>query len=461
MPQDNQQLVERVRANPAGRGRIRQEETIELAENGQWAAAAAKYAEAAEYTGTEGDLWPIWRDLKSAEGKELEQATADLTTFQLQWFTTWAFRAAVRQDGSVAYEQLRKRPEQEGPYDEVNLEYLDYLLDERRYDAVVQTVGELVDQYGTLPHEEARAAEARYLSGDTGGGETLETICQRHRDDGELLGDVAMFYLRIGEQDKAAQTLSAAIRAGVCFERRVEKLKTAFGLGDDLPAAASLESSVGSDNNESMVRWFADPGLLIKPSRSKSAHWFGGSTFAMPSCKGCGHPIREWFVLDIREIDGLRERLPSWSLLPLLGCVDCMVWMARHDYAVDGDELEIRLLDVQLPAIKKYSKPYGTFPEIKRKYVRLEPLPPRDVAGDEELQDDYSEVGPLVAGVPPWIEEPVAMHCPQCEDEMTYVAAMSNVESFKPRVPINNESGYQYHFACNRCRTLSVVAQWS
>ena len=214
MPQDNQQLVERVRANPAGRGRIRQEETIELAENGQWAAAAAKYAEAAEYTGTTGDLWPIWRDLKRAEGKELEQATADLTTFQLRWFTTWAFRAAVRQDGSVAYEQLRKRPGQDGPYAEVNLEYLDYLLDERRYDAVVQTVGELVDQYGPLPHEEARAAAARYLSGDTGGGDTLETICQRHRDDGELLGDVAMFYLRIGEQDKAAQTLSAAIRAG-------------------------------------------------------------------------------------------------------------------------------------------------------------------------------------------------------------------------------------------------------
>ena len=42
-----------------------------------------------------------------------------------------------------------------------------------------------------------------------------------------------------------------------------------------------------------------------------------------------------------------------------------------------------------------------------------------------------------------------------------HVAAMSNVENFKPRVPINNESGYQYHFACNRCRTLSVVAQWS
>ena len=110
MPQNHQQLLERVRAYPTGRGRIRQDETIELAEKGQWAVAAAKYPEAAEYSGTEGEFWPVWRELMRAEGKEIQRAVADLTTGQLWWLTTWAFQAGQRLDGSVAFEQLRTRP---------------------------------------------------------------------------------------------------------------------------------------------------------------------------------------------------------------------------------------------------------------------------------------------------------------------------------------------------------------
>jgi len=44
---------------------------------------------------------------------------------------------------------------------------------------------------------------------------------------------------------------------------------------------------------------------------------------------------------------------------------------------------------------------------------------------------------------------------------MTFVAAMASTPQFDPCIPINNESGFHYHFACAACVTISVIAQWT
>lgn len=44
---------------------------------------------------------------------------------------------------------------------------------------------------------------------------------------------------------------------------------------------------------------------------------------------------------------------------------------------------------------------------------------------------------------------------------MIYVAAMAPTDLFIPEIYINNGSGFQYHFACPDCFTLSVLPQFS
>ncbi len=47
---------------------------------------------------------------------------------------------------------------------------------------------------------------------------------------------------------------------------------------------------------------------------------------------------------------------------------------------------------------------------------------------------------------------------------MVFVAAMALPEGLEPYVAINNDSGYQYHFASDACHTLRVIAdveEWS
>ena len=102
----------------------------------------------------------------------------------------------------------------------------------------------------------------------------------------------------------------------------------------------------------------------------------------------------------------------------------------------------------------------GTIPGISKQFVRLKARKPKKRLTEND-KDAYYELGPTVGGALPWIADPLDVRCRRCKDEMTFVAAMANVEGFDTYVPINNESGYQYHFACDTCHTLSVIAQWS
>lgn len=44
---------------------------------------------------------------------------------------------------------------------------------------------------------------------------------------------------------------------------------------------------------------------------------------------------------------------------------------------------------------------------------------------------------------------------------MVNVGSMADPVGFEAPFVINNESGFQYHFACDTCHRVSVIAQWT
>jgi hypothetical protein len=202
--------------------------------------------------------------------------------------------------------------------------------------------------------------------------------------------------------------------------------------------------------------WGASPGADLVP-REGAPHAYGGDAWRTPPCQGCGHPIRVWFTLDLGAIPELQPLLPGWRWFPLLGCVDCMVWMGRHDYAIDPVSRTIELLAVDI-STREYGTAYDTTPPIPAQPAALAwraPVPP-----EQDFEEDPPD-RPQVGGVPAWTQDPERVPCPACGEEMVFVASMARPEGFTPEIPVNNESGFQYHFACASCRRLSVVAQWT
>lgn len=201
--------------------------------------------------------------------------------------------------------------------------------------------------------------------------------------------------------------------------------------------------------------WGADPGADLVP-KPGGPHTYGGDLWRTPACRGCGHPIRAWFTLDLTAIPRLEAILPGWRWLPLLSCVDCMVWMGRHDYAIDPLERTVDLLAVDIDT-EEYGTAYDTTPAIPPQPAELVWRAP--LTGDAIVESDHE--GPQVGGAPSWVQDSERPGCPACGKEMAFVAAMGRPEGFSPEIPVNNESGFQYHFACAACRRLAVIAQWT
>lgn len=220
--------------------------------------------------------------------------------------------------------------------------------------------------------------------------------------------------------------------------------------------AASREAPdnrAGDDLDRETEAWSRNPGADLVPGPADSPHGFGGDLWRTSPCKGCGHPIRVWFTLDLGAIPELQPSLPGWRFFPLLGCADCMVWMGRHDYRVYPDRREVELLSVEI-STDEYGEAFDTTLPI--------PLQPaalrwREPGGDP---DDF-ETTLQVGGVPIWTQDEERVFCPSCRNEMNFVASMATPDGFDPPVVINNESGLQYHFACATCRHLCVIAQWT
>jgi hypothetical protein len=426
--------------------------------------AASIYASNAQYHGADGNWWRVWREIQRARGKTLVEALNDLHRDRLRWFAKWSFAVADKGEGRVAYRHYLDDPGGIGPFSDETATYLDYLLDEGEHQEVVETVDELAAKYDDVPHEQTKAVRALCSLGDVQAAlKRLLSVRDRHHDSGDLWALGALLYKQQGENQLAETFFAECAKLDIWDTELKQEVLRAFQLTEDDWAEVRSPWETPEWNYEQQVRnWLGDPGARLKPVDAKSPHWFGDRTFEMPNCRGCGHRIREWFVLDIREIPNLSQLLPSWTLFPLLGCMDCSVWMGRHDYEIDLDRLVVRLVNLTI-SVTQFGEAFDTMPELSKQPARLATIEPMRVADCHSCDDllDLFDSGTQVAGTPNWAQDPERVYCRSCREEMEFVAAMASVDEFEPYVPINNESGYQYHFACDRCKTISVIAQWT
>jgi hypothetical protein len=84
-------------------------------------------------------------------------------------------------------------------------------------------------------------------------------------------------------------------------------------------------------------------------------------------------------------------------------------------------------------------------PPLERQSVALEEADTATLS--HELQ---------VGGQPLFRREPLNPACPSCKSPTVFVATLTSSNVFRPAIALK---GSRYHFACFRCRTLSVLAQ--
>jgi hypothetical protein len=423
---------------------------------------ARRYAARAGYFGDRGDWWRVWWEIERARGLSLSEALEELSCDQLFWYARWSFGHGEVTEGLVAYRRYLDHPRRPGRRTYYDAMYLDHLLQQGRYADVLDTVQELVGDEDDAPEEGMRTVRAAYCLGDEAAAlERLAAIRERHHDDGNVWALTAVLSAEQGNAAVAQESLTECLKLGV-YDRRLEgELLKAVGLSLaewQSRRAPFLPSPTGYD--EERRHWWTDPGARLKPTEEVSPHWYGGDEFRMPDCLGCGHPIRQWFLLDLREIEPLRERLPSWRHFPLLGCTDCSVWVGRHDYEVEvePDAMIVRLVNVAT-SLKRFGEAIGTLPEIPRGFARLEWVSPRLHPTDKDLDGYIGFDRPQVAGRPAWVQDALRVYCRTCRQEMAFIAAMATTNEFEPVVLITNGDGFLYHFACDRCHTISVIAQ--
>ena len=438
-------LVERITANPLPR-RERMEQVLA----GDLDQGAQSYARQATNHGAAGDWWQIWRDIQDLRNKPLTEALDELTPEGRRWYAKWAFANGRKDEGLAAYATYLANPGRFGPFSDETVVYLDHLLQDARHPDVLEIVDALAVRYDDLPLEQMCAARALAALGkhrEAIG--RVRSARERHPDAGSLWALEAILLHQTGDTAAAQTALGECLRLPLEDPRLLQELREVLG-----PMAGGPEEGVaGTAAHGSAATprpWAENPGWRPVPSDRPTPHHYGGETFRMPACAGCGHPIRQWFVFDLREIPVLRERLPAWALFPLLGCADCTVHMGRHDYEVDLETLEVRLVNVGI-SVTRFGKACDTLPPIPQQFVGLE---------DGTGEDDGWE-HPQIGGVPNWTQQPERVFCRGCRSEMVFVGAMASTIGFEPYVPINNESGFQYHFGCGNCRTISVIAQWS
>jgi hypothetical protein len=442
---------------------LKNQEETQCILDGDLEYGASRYARSGTYHAKAGGYWGVWQAIQNERGVPLEIALEALSPEGRRWYALWSLENGHIDAGIAAYGRYLAEPGRFGPFSHETVMYLEALLKRGDPAAVRDAEARLVSTGEVSQSDLMWAVYALILTGDLrAASDRLRAGSEKYHDDGNLWALRAVIEaLRKQEEAKTRATLEA-LKHGV-YEERVRQLflrtlSLSPAQWESMRAPYTpTEAEADVDNR----LWRRNPGARLRPSDEKQPHWFGGDTFRMPECWGCGHPIRQWFVLDLKEIEPLNAKLPSWGLFPLLGCPDCDVSMGRHDYEVDGDRLAVKLVNVGTNTAK-YGEARSVMPLLPPQYARLEwqdpiPDPPPGKEGDNEYHPDWDR--PQVAGKPGWTQEPLRVYCRTCREQMVFVAAMATVEDFGPKVWINNGSGYQYHFACNGCRTLSVIAQ--
>ena len=417
--------------------------------------ASAAYAKKGADHGTKGPWWRVWRALERAQGRRFREAVSLLTPEAKRWFALWCFERGRSIEGARAYRAYLAIPGKIGPFDRENALYLEHLS--KRVDGArllrsadrlaARTRGNEVPFFilkQLLAQGDAAALCARFPRPS---GPTLMN--------GEAWARHAIASSCAGDEQGTKSALERCARLGVGSRRDtrlLDLMRATLGVLDD--AWATLRKPWDYPEDDLEAQWKANRGLRPEPTALPSEHAYGGDFVKTPKCPSCGHPMHAFFVFDVASVPVLRERLPGWSWLPLMGCIDCTLWLFRRDFRIDEARREVELLGVRAhPAeIADFGKPLGTLDRIARQDVALRLL------GDADpVENDRTQVG----GDPDWVQDFARAFCPLCFEEMTFVAALGSDwrSGFVPELTVNNGSGYQYHFACASCRTLAVFGQ--
>lgn len=434
---------------PSAEGRARAAEGL--------AQAAEAYAARASHCGSRGPWWRVWRAIERARGHRLKESLATLGRESRRWLALWSFERGRVREGVRVYRAYVAAPGGIGPFDRENATYLAHVADREGPAAVVREGDALAAKTTQTTRVELLVLDALLALGDEEG---LRARCPFPQGqavhDGDVWARRAIACARLGDAAGAEVALSMCAKLGVSAAAEAShQARLLDALGLSIERWHELRAPWAPPEGELADLWRVDPGLRPAPASAPSPHCFGGDDVAMPDCPGCGHRMHAFFVVDVAEVAELSRRIPDWTFLPLVGCIDCVMWLTRRDFLVGRDARTVTILDpLPSPALRvaygrTYGEPQGPLP---RQPVRLVPLGADAEPGSDE---------PQIAGQPDWAQDFERAFCPGCHDEMVFVGAMGSTRAmgFFPEITINNGSGSQYHFACNPCRVLSVFGQ--
>ena len=431
---------------------LKQKADREALEAGNLAHGASVYARRGAYHGDVGRWWAVWREIQRVRGISLSHAVAELGPTERMWFASWCRKHHDTESFLLAYGEYLKNPGEIGPFARDNVPYIQALSRAQNWAAALASVDRLTANDDDLFDEELALSRILLKAGETPLAERrFAPFAERHHDDAGSWLMMALLRAARGDMAKARTAFAEAAKLGSADPDLVKEAGVAVGASEaDWADLTRPWPALKFDYDASMRALRENPPMRLVPGNQKSPHFYGGSHFSMPACRGCGHPIREWFTLDLRAIPHFRGLLESWDFFPLLGCVDCSVLFGRHDYELNLFTREVRLVNV-IASTKRWGTPLSNHPTFPPKPVDLKPLP------DEWNADDLSE-NCLVGGEPDWCQEPRRLFCRTCRQQMIYVASLTSTWHLAPPIPLN-DAGWNYHFACDRCKTISVIAQ--
>ena len=187
------------------------------------------------------------------------------------------------------------------------------------------------------------------------------------------------------------------------------------------------------------------PTFHVRPAKDRSPHSYGGYDIARPPCSACGEKLRLYFSFDVEAEPTLVSLVPSWAMFPLVGCGSCRAWMFRTEIQLDQETTAATIVRV-------YADPEA----LRAAAHSRTPTPVMPRANAALVLATDGGVEPTLGGDPHWRGNPQSVSCWTCHQPMVFVAAMATPVGFEPSVAI---TGWHDHFACDRCRTLTVIAQ--
>lgn len=412
--------------------------------------AQRAYAELAAYHGR-SDRWRVFLAVAQARNLTFVEVIASLQPNEKRYLAGWAFDAGEVDFGLAVYHDLLSTAGHTGSTKD-SVEYLHLLVERGRLedawterDRLVCGADEGLVFLGALTVAMGRAGEVQ---------SRLDKRKDRLHLNGDLCALSALVNLALGDRENADRDLNTARRLGAWDDTVRLEVAKAFGVPPDFLVRHRVPFA------QTCAKTLRNLGALLEPSDQPSPHWFGGDTYQMPRCAECQGQVSQWFLIDLRVIPEFNELSRRFPLFPLLGCRSC--WHMQ-EFVVNPDSCTVK--NVAATSADDPTDPDDPIDGgLPQQFACLEPREPQEVSDDDDAAvDQFYELPrtPQVGGVPHWIHDPAVVLCRLCRKDMIYVAAMAPTDLFIPEIYINNGSGFQYHFVCPDCFTLSVLPQFS